>query len=191
MSREQIQQGKVKTFFITIFVIFIFLLLSPIIILFLLFYFLRGKWLAFLVKQQWYPKGKLLLFVYSDSPNWKEYIEQKILPQISSKAVIINWSERSQWQWKGTLELKVFQHWTGVAQYFYRGRKKWDGKEFCPVAVVFNPWWKPKVIRFWQAFKDFKHGKEIALKKCEKELFDSILAEKEKDLSIRAKEIFS
>ena len=174
MTREQIQQGKIKTFFITIFVTFIFLLLAPVIIVLLLSYFLRGKWLGFQVRQKWFPKRKFLLFVYSDSPSWKEYIEQNIIPKISSKATIINWSERSQWEWKGTLELKVFRHWTGVSQYFDRGRKKWNGKEFCPAAVVFNPWWKPKVIRFWQAFKDFKHGKDFGLKKCEKDFFDLV-----------------
>ena len=172
MSREQIQQGKVKTFFVTIFIIFVFLLVSPIIILFLLFYFFRGKWLGFLVRQQWHTKGKFLLFVYSNSPNWKEYIEQNILPRISSRAVVINWSERNQWEWKRKLELEVFRHWTLVTRYVERGRKKWFGGEFCPIAIVFNPWWKPKVIRFWQAFKDFKHGKDLSLKRCEKELFE-------------------
>ena len=39
-------------------------------------------------------KGKFILFVYSDSSNWKDHIETKILPRIEACSVILNWSKR-------------------------------------------------------------------------------------------------
>lgn len=70
------------------------------------------------------------------------------------------------------MELSVFKHWTGVKRYFYLGRKKWDGEEFNPIAIVFKPWWKPKIFRFWKAFKDHKHGNEEKLKALENKFFN-------------------
>lgn len=113
-----------------------------------------------------------MLFVYSDSPNWKEYIESNILPKISSHSIIINWSERDNWNWtRKPLELKIFKEWSGIQKYFFKDKKKWDGREFNPIAITFIPWWKRKVFRFWQPFKDFKHGKEKTLKDLESKLF--------------------
>lgn len=150
--------------------------LSPIVLLiFGLYQIVMGTWLGLMVKLQWYPKGKYMLFVYSNSPNWKEYIEINILPKISAQAVVINWSERSQWEWdKKSLELKVFQHWTGVHRYFEKGKRKWSGEAFNPIAIVFIPWWKREVLCFWEPFKTFKHGKEKPLKELEASLFRSL-----------------
>ena len=134
---------------------------------------IRGAWLGLQVRLQWYPKGKRLLFVYSNSPNWKDYIEANILPKINQHAIVINWSERSQWNWKRKpLEVQIFRHWAGVGRYSFKGRVKWDGDEFNPIAITFVPWWKRRVFKFWQPFKDFKHGKERPLKQLEAQLFE-------------------
>ena len=37
-------------------------------------------------------KGRVILFVYSDSSNWKDHIEAKILPRLKACSVILNWS---------------------------------------------------------------------------------------------------
>jgi hypothetical protein len=105
-------------------------------------------------------KGKFILFVYSNSPNWKDYIEANILPRIDSHAVTLNWSERRKWKKEHPLEAKVFRRWAGR-------------EEFNPVAIVFQPVSRVKVIRFWQAFRDYKHGKEDRLKSAEVELFNA------------------
>lgn len=188
MKRQEISHlikvgpSKPRGYINSIIAIFILLLLLPLIVVFLLLWLiyafysnvLKNIWLGLLVRLLWYPKERFSLFVYSNSPNWGKYIKKNVIPRISAKAIIINWSERSKWR-KRTLEQKVFRHWTKSFPYTEKGRKKWGGREFCPVAIVFNPWWNPKVIRFWQAFKDFKHGKDLKLKKCEKELL-SLLA---------------
>ncbi len=147
----------------------------PVIIFFVFpivfFQILKSLWFAIKVHLYWYPKGKYLLFVYSESPNWKEYIETKILPKISDNAVILNWSEHGKWN-ENNLEVQIFRHWANFLQFSSRSPKKPPWKEFCPLAVTFVPWWHPKSIRFWKAFKDFKHGKKQKLEENEKKLFE-------------------
>ncbi len=143
------------------------------VIIYGIWWIIYGTYLSFLVRSRWHPQGKYMLFVYSNSPNWKEYIETNILSRISTHAVVINWSDRSEWDWeKKPLELKVFQHWTEIRRYFFKSKKRWDGSEFNPIVITFIPWWRRKVLRFWQPFKDFKHGKEKPLKELEAELFE-------------------
>ena len=135
----------------------------------------QGAWLGLRVRLQWCPRGKYLLFVYSNSRIWKDYIESNILPKIGDRAVVMNWSERSQWDWKRPpLEVEVFRHWAGVRRYFLRGKRRWDGHEFNPIAITFIPWWRRRVFRFWQPFKDFKHGKEQPLKRLEGQLLELV-----------------
>ena len=104
------------------------------------------------------PHQKFILFVYSDSPNWKSYIERNILPQIQDHAVILNWSERNQWD-KTSWPVQVFEHWGGQ-------------KNFNPLAVVFCGLTQVRVIRFYRAFLDFKHGKEALLRQAESQLLE-------------------
>jgi len=169
-----------EAFWVTLFII-----LLPVIIVYLLlwgiWHSLCGLWLRFAVRIKWLPEGKNMLFVYSDSPNWKEYIESNILPRISDKAVVANWSERSKWDWTNKpLELRIFRHWTGVYRYIHgRGKKeKWYGRDFNPVAITFAPWWRVRVFRFWKAFKDHKHGKDKKLRELEHQLYRTLKLEK-------------
>ncbi len=157
--------------------IVIIILLLPLIfvglLLWLAYASLKGKWYALQALRQW--RGKYILLVYSNSRRWQGYFEDKIIPKLQDTAVVLNWSERLTWAWAETLELKIFRHFAGVTRFTYEenGKRKtsWAGDEFCPLAVILKPWWRPKVIRFWQAFKDYKHGKESGLKAREEELF--------------------
>ena len=107
-------------------------------------------------------QGKFILFVYSDSPIWKSYIEHNILPQIQNHAVILNWSERSKWD-KTSWAVRAFQHWGGL-------------KNFNPLGIVFCNLAKVRVIRFYGAFHDYKHGKIVSLQKVESQFFELIKA---------------
>jgi len=40
------------------------------------------------------PRGKDLVLVYSNSPNWQHYVEQTWLPKWERRAVVLNWSIR-------------------------------------------------------------------------------------------------
>lgn len=139
-------------------ILVLLLVVSPILILIWLFHHLNGFWLNYRFRRKWKPKNKNILFVYSESPNWQQYIENNIAPEIDKRAVFINWSKRSEWRKKKPLEAKVLFHWGGDS-------------EFNPMAVIFEPNGKVRTIRFLKAFKDYKHGKDGLLKKREAELY--------------------
>jgi hypothetical protein len=109
----------------------------------------------------WHPRGKDILFVYSDSPIWHDYLEQQLLPQIEARSVVLNWSERRFWLHRWSLPSLVFRHFGG-------------DDEFNPLIVYFPPLRRHRTFRFWQAFKDYKHGHPQTLKEIEEELFDTI-----------------
>lgn len=110
---------------------------------FVLYLLYRGA-LYMLVWVLWLPKGKDVLFVYSDSPIWREYMTTQVLPLVQKRAVVLNWSERKTWS-KRTLGPAVFRHFGGA-------------REFNPLLVVFRPLRRARVFRFWEAFKDWKRG---------------------------------
>jgi hypothetical protein len=116
-------------------------------------------------------QGKRALLVYSNSPNWQSYIEERWLPKLADHVVILNWSERATWS-SSALDTQVFRRFSG-------------GREFNPLAVIFRDpvpsilgTWisairrrdlmgilvpraaETEVVRFWRACRDFKHGKD-------------------------------
>ena len=144
-----------------------------------IFWRIKGVVLKCKVKRFWHPKEKFILFVYSNSKNWKSYIEKKILPRISKYAIILNWSERSSWDWKHkSLELKVFLHWTRIHKIrsleSKRNKMGVVGKEYNPIAIIFKPKGRVKVLRLWQAFKDYKREKSDELESKVEELIDAV-----------------
>jgi hypothetical protein len=119
-------------------------LLLPLGVLTLAVWVLQRLLLYLLVWILWVPKGKDILFVYSDSPIWREYMLENILPLVEQRAVVMNWSARKQWK-KWSLSLRVFRSFGG-------------GRDFNPLVVVFRPFKTAEVFRFWSAFKDWKRG---------------------------------
>ena len=102
--------------------------------------------------------GKRVLLVYSRSPNWQAYVESKWLPRLEPHVVIVNWSDRSTWRGSPALPVRLFR--------LYGGRR-YDN----PMVVLFPPGGRARVIRFFKAFRDLKHGKALALNKAEAQLF--------------------
>jgi hypothetical protein len=107
----------------------------------------------------WCLRGRDILFVYSDSPIWHDYIEQRMLPPIRHRAIVLNWSQRKRW--RISLARAAFHHFGGY-------------REFNPLAVVFRPLRRTQKFRFWQPFRDLKHGRPQTLQKMEKDFFESI-----------------
>jgi hypothetical protein len=105
----------------------------------------------------WNPAGKRVLLVYSNSPTWQSYIEEHIIPRLPPGAIVLNWSERRQWR-RWSLAYLVFR--------FFGGRY-----EFNPLAVVIHPFRWGRTFRFWQAFRDFKHGRRDTLAWLEAQFF--------------------
>ncbi len=148
----------------------IWIVLSPLVLLILIialpylalcgvFNQLRGTWLRSRFRRKWGRTGKTILFVYSESPNWQDYIEKEILPRISPHAITLNYSKRADWKRGKPLEAKVWEQWCG-------------GREFNPVAILVPNRGKVRTIAFYQAFRDFKHGKDRLLREKEEELLD-------------------
>jgi hypothetical protein len=97
-----------------------------------------------------------VLFVYSDSPIWHDYMTTEVLPMLSNRAVVLNWSQRKQWP-KLSLAVHVFRSLGGE-------------KEFNPLVVVFRPFRRAKLFRFWSAFKEWKRGHTEAVEKLKCDL---------------------
>lgn len=100
--------------------------------------------------------GKDLLLVYSNSPHWQSYVETNWIPRWQSRAVILNWSERSTWD----------RHQPEVALFHALA----SDREYNPLAIVVPTVGRPIMVRFWKAFRDHKHGKLQKLQQQEAEL---------------------
>jgi hypothetical protein len=119
----------------------------------------RGA-LYLLVWLLWLPKGKDILFVYSDSPIWHEYMTMEVLPLVERRAVVVNWSERNQWsQW--SLAVSIFRSFGG-------------SRDFNPLVVLFRPLQRARTFRFWPAFKDWKRGYREPVERLRQELLSEL-----------------
>lgn len=86
---------------------------------------LRRKRLLEQIKREWFPRGKHVFFLYSDSKKWKDHFEQDLAPKIRDKAVIWNWSTRQKDGWhEDLIEAKILS--------LFRPRG-----HFYPMAIVF------------------------------------------------------
>ena len=106
-------------------------------------------------------KGKRILFVYSDSSNWKNYIETNILPRIEAHSIILNLSKRREWGSQMQLETKLFNQLAG------------PGK-FIPVAIVFSPIGKTRTFRLWQLSENSKNSKVRVFKEVEQAFLEMV-----------------
>ncbi len=109
----------------------------------------------------WHLRGWEVLLVYSDRPLWHDYIEQHLLPRLGKRAVILNRSEHRRWPFS------IAQ----LAFYYFGGLR-----QFNPLAVVFRPFHRSQVFRFWLSFADFEHGHPAALHQMEKDMFGACRA---------------
>jgi hypothetical protein len=116
--------------------------------------------LYLLVWALWLPRGKDILFVYSDSPIWREYMAIQVLPLVQERSVVLNWSERAKWS-RWSLGVVVFHHFGGAG-------------DFNPLVVLFRPLRLAKVFRFWSAFKDWKRGYKEPVETLRQELVASL-----------------
>jgi hypothetical protein len=137
------------------FIALLLIILSPILIIAV---FLNLLWGAFLYLAIWLTWARRrVLFVYSNSSIWKEYMEREILPYIQDRAVILNWSERRNW--RPSLAVLAFRYFGGY-------------RNFNPIGMVFRPFRFVKTYRFFEAFKSFKHGDPRKVEEIKKELFE-------------------
>jgi hypothetical protein len=106
-------------------------------------------------------KGRVILFVYSDSSNWKDYIEAKILPSLEGRSVVLNWSKRREWESSMQFEERLFNQWAG-------------SKEFTPTAILFPLMGKVRVFQLFQPSNNPKHGRDKVSKEAEQSLLAAV-----------------
>jgi hypothetical protein len=103
----------------------------------------------------WCPRGRYALLVYSNSPVWRDYFEEQVLPAVGTRAVVLNWSERKRWNL--SLAVVLFRVFGGFRQ-------------FNPLAMVFEPLAWLRRFRFYNAFRSFKHGRPAEVERLRDEL---------------------
>ena len=134
-------------------------LLMPLLLLYALVWLLCSSIIYLsvlvLVWLTWSPRGVSMLTVYSNSPHWQDYFEKGVLPSVKHESKVLNWSDRSTWPI--TFKTIVFAVFKGE-------------KEYNPMIVLFTPFRWPKTLRFYQAFRDARHGREAPLRDLENEL---------------------
>jgi len=161
----------------------VLVILSPVFVLAAWYDHYRTGALRRAFQRRFGTKDKIGILVYSNGPHWQHYVEDNWLPRFGHRFVVLNWSERSTWQRDHALESKIFRRFAGA-------------REFNPIAIILNDvgphaaWraWiravrsrdlvgmfapgvaEAHVIRFWQPFKDFKHGKDRGLRAAEADL---------------------
>ena len=107
----------------------------------------------------WCARGRDVLFVSSESPVWGPYLGEHLLPRLGERAVVLNWSEREKWRF--SLARTAFYHFGGQ-------------REFNPMAVVFRPFRRARIFRFWGPFRAWKHGDARALREVEQAFLEAI-----------------
>jgi hypothetical protein len=136
------------------------LLVSPIMVIGLLVYLLHRSMLHFRIWLVWIRAGKDVLFVYSDSPIWREYMIDQVRPPVERRAVVLNWSERGRWP-RWSLAKSAFHAYAGE-------------RNFNPMVLIFRPFRSPRVFRFNDAFKSWKHGNPGQVERIRQDLLKSL-----------------
>ena len=109
------------------------------------------------IKKEWFPKGKYILFLYSDSKKWKDYFEKDLTPKIQDKAYIWNWSTRQKDGWnEDIIEAKILKLYRPLG-YFY------------PMAIVFLPSGDIKTFQFYTPYVNMLKSGKDEYNKLEKE----------------------
>ena len=112
----------------------------------------RGAIAAF--RAAYADSGKDVVVVYTDSPHWKEYIETRWLPRWAHRVIAL---DRSR-PWRA--DQPEARLWRTVA----------GSVEHTPVVIVVPPHGEVQIVRFFLAFRDYKHGKDTRLREAEARL---------------------
>jgi hypothetical protein len=121
----------------------------------------KGKLLLTAAQQKCKSERLFGILATSDSPNWKDYIEQNWIAKFGGHFITVNCSEYGSW--KGSLEARIYSHYLGEPEDSY-------SRNFCPAIILFRGLRRPLLYRFYYAFRDAKHGNRAALEELERHL---------------------
>ena len=135
------------------------LLIAPLGIV--LFRSVQEKSLLLRANREFALRHKSGVLIYSSSPNWQGYIEENWLPRLGESLIVLNYSERRAWLRK-SIAVRMFDTFVG------------GGYQYNPAVILLRGTHAPLVFRFYQAFKNAKHGKTAALRELETEMFQHL-----------------
>ncbi len=135
---------------------FVLVFILPLAVVAVILHFLNRLAVYLLVWMVWVPQGKDVLVVLSESPIWHDYMSSEIMPLVRERAVVINWSDRKKWP-RWSFAPHVFRAFGGE-------------RNFNPLVIVFRPFRPAMVLRFWQAFQEWKHGHREPVERLKKQL---------------------
>jgi hypothetical protein len=158
MGRVPVSTGRKVARFA--FIAFLLPVIVPIAIVGLILHFLNKVVVYMLVWLWWLPRGKDVLYVSSDSPIWKEYMETEVFPLVAERAIVLSWSARSKWP-KWSFAVRVFRT-------FGRGR------DYNPMVVLFRLFRRARIFRFLTAFKERKHGNSASVEQLRRDLTQAL-----------------
>jgi hypothetical protein len=158
MSREPELTGRKVARFALIALLLPIIL--PLAIAGLALHFLNKAAIYLLVWVCWLPRGKDVLYVSSDSPIWKEYMETEVFPLVAERAIVLSWSDRSKWP-KWSFAVRVF-------------RTFGHGRDFNPMVVLFRPFRRARIFRFLPAFQERKHGNSLSVEQLRRDLTQAL-----------------
>jgi hypothetical protein len=161
-TTEELRRRRVSEVVGIVLLVFFSLVLLPVIPFMVLFGLARRLALRIALLVSWVPHGRRALFVYSDSPVWREHVRERILPRLPANTVVLNWSERATWP-RASVTVWAFRD--------YAGRL-----EFNPFGLVVPPFGRARRYRFWRPFRELKHGKPESLQALEKQFLDDLAA---------------
>lgn len=131
-------------------------IILPLVVIGIALHILNKVLVYLLIWVLWLPRGKDVLYVSSDSPIWKEYMETEIFPLVSKRAMVLSWSSRSTWP-KRSLVVRVF-------------RTFGHGRNYNPMVVLFRPFRRAMIFRFLPAFRERKHGNAARVEQLRQDL---------------------
>jgi hypothetical protein len=142
---------------VAMFQVLLFILLLPLFFAMLIWQLVVRLVLLTAIWTTWIPRGRTALFVYSDSPIWRDFFAAQVLPRLESCAIVLNWSERRRW--RISLPVLAFHYFGGY-------------EEFNPMVIVFRLLRLPRAFRFYKPFREFKHGDPESVNRMARELFE-------------------
>ena len=135
-------------------------ILSPLIVVWVVAYGIYTVLLYLLVWISWCRKGPRVLVVYSRSPHWQDRFESYLIPQLPTSSIVINWSDRKQWS-RYSLRTRVFNCFLGSFAH-------------TPSVIVFRPFHRARIFRFFEAYKSFRHGNPAPVLEMEAALLKAV-----------------
>lgn len=155
------QPSEIRKILITAMGVLVLIMVSPVLLVGWICYKLWGFLLYVAIWIAWSLRGRDTLFVYSDSPIWRDYLEREIRPLLEQRAVLLNWSNRKPR--KTSLAVLALRH--------FGGRRA-----FNPLVLMFRPFQRVRAFRFFDPFQEFKRGDPGKVEQMKSELLEALRA---------------